>query len=260
MQFSQPVPLYVENFLGFPVGGAVPAGYYDRGKGQWIASDNGKIIQVIGIVEGLAELDTDGDGAPDDAATALGISDNERQQLAALYRPGQSLAPIPHFTPWDCNWPYRLPERPAPQLPEPQDTKQVDDPDCQGGVGNDRVPESNPGETLDIAGTALRLHYRSNRVPGRRDAYTVKVPLSTAHVSPSLKRIELVIQIATISRRRVSPLHLISTRRTPGTVWMHTDAPYKEPTSRLSRLVMSMTAFMGNRPRAHRASAPRPSQ
>src|SRR5688500_2470994 len=89
VQFSQPIPLYVENFLGFPVGGAVPAGYYDRVKGQWVASDNGKIIRVIGIVEGLAELDTDGDGAPDDAATqaALGISDGERQQLAALYRP-----------------------------------------------------------------------------------------------------------------------------------------------------------------------------
>ena len=30
VQFTQPVMVYVDNFLGFPVGGAVPAGYYDR--------------------------------------------------------------------------------------------------------------------------------------------------------------------------------------------------------------------------------------
>ena len=28
--FDQPVPFYVENFLNFPVGGAVPVGYYDN--------------------------------------------------------------------------------------------------------------------------------------------------------------------------------------------------------------------------------------
>ena len=29
---------YVENFLGFPVGGAVPTGYYDRDDGEWKAA------------------------------------------------------------------------------------------------------------------------------------------------------------------------------------------------------------------------------
>ena len=41
VRFSQPLPVYVENFLDFPVGSEVPTGYYDRQKGQWIASANG---------------------------------------------------------------------------------------------------------------------------------------------------------------------------------------------------------------------------
>ncbi|NQT83340.1 fibronectin type III domain-containing protein, partial [bacterium] len=41
VQFDKPLYFYVENFLGFPVGGAVPSGYYDREQGQWIASENG---------------------------------------------------------------------------------------------------------------------------------------------------------------------------------------------------------------------------
>ncbi|MDS4041712.1 MAG: PKD domain-containing protein, partial [Candidatus Competibacter sp.] len=39
---NQPIPFYVENFLGFPIGTAVPVGYYDRQKGQWIAAPNGR--------------------------------------------------------------------------------------------------------------------------------------------------------------------------------------------------------------------------
>ena len=31
VEFSQPIATYLENFLHFPVGAAVPAGYYDRG-------------------------------------------------------------------------------------------------------------------------------------------------------------------------------------------------------------------------------------
>ena len=33
VRFGKPVVTYVENFLDFPVGGAVPVGYFDRGRG-----------------------------------------------------------------------------------------------------------------------------------------------------------------------------------------------------------------------------------
>jgi hypothetical protein len=40
--------------LGFSVGRAVPAGYYDHAKAAWIASDNGRIIKIIGVTTGRA--------------------------------------------------------------------------------------------------------------------------------------------------------------------------------------------------------------
>src|SRR2546427_5661915 len=113
VRFNSPVPCYAENFVGFPIGSLVPTGFYDRGKGQWVASDNGRVIKVISIVSGLADLDLDGNGtaAGATALAALGITDAERQRLAALYTPGQSLwrVLLPHLTPWDCNFPYGPP-------------------------------------------------------------------------------------------------------------------------------------------------------
>ncbi len=40
--FSSPIPFYLENFVGFPVGSLVPTGFYDRDKGQWVASERAK--------------------------------------------------------------------------------------------------------------------------------------------------------------------------------------------------------------------------
>ena len=51
VSFAPALAFYVENFLGFPVGGAVPTGYYDRKRGEWVASPNGRVVRV---------LDTDG--------------------------------------------------------------------------------------------------------------------------------------------------------------------------------------------------------
>jgi hypothetical protein len=36
VDFSQPIPLYVDNFLDFPVGGIVPVGWYDYTKSAWV--------------------------------------------------------------------------------------------------------------------------------------------------------------------------------------------------------------------------------
>jgi len=59
----------------------------------WVPSDNGKVIKILAINNGSAELDTDGDGLADDAAklAALGITAQESAQLASLYTAGQTL-------------------------------------------------------------------------------------------------------------------------------------------------------------------------
>jgi len=69
VQFSTPLPLYVDNFLNFPIGTTVPTGVYDRQQAAWIPSRNGKVIQVLSTTGGSAQIDSNGDGVADDAAT-----------------------------------------------------------------------------------------------------------------------------------------------------------------------------------------------
>ena len=109
--FSQPVYFYLENFLDFPTGASVPMGYYDDDHAHWVPSDNGRVVEIVSISGGLADLDTDGDGVADNGAVitptkVLTMTTAERTRLADLYAAGQSLwrVPIPHFSIWDANW------------------------------------------------------------------------------------------------------------------------------------------------------------
>jgi len=198
--FSQPVLSYVENFLNFPVGMAVPAGYYDRAKGAWIPSNNGRVIKVLAINGGLADVDTDGDNAADDATqlAALGVTDAERTQLASLYTVGQSLwrVPVTHFTPWDYNWPFITPaDGKWPREPEAQNGAPIHKPNCDKGSIIE-CQNQILRETVGVTGTPFSLNYTSDRTPGRRAAYTLSIPLSDATVPASLKQIELEVTVA----------------------------------------------------------------
>ena len=200
MEFSQPVSFYVENFVGFSVGGPVPVGFYDRVTGQWIASTNGLVIAILSTTDGLAELDLTGTGAPASGAEyALhGISDFERQQLAELYTPGQTVwrVPIEHFSPFDCNWPVEPPEdAEGPDNPDP-DTDDKEDDDCREGRSTIDCINQVLGESIAIVGTGSTLNYRSDRVPGRKAPFKLKIRLSGASVPASLQRIDLKIKVA----------------------------------------------------------------
>ncbi len=205
VEFNEPVPFYVENFLGSPVGGIVPSGYYNEDEGLWIPSDNGRVIEILAVEGGLAVLDVEGSGQPADAEALdeLGITDAERQQLAALYSPGQSLwrVPLPHFTwPWDSNYGWGAPlDALAPLLDLLSwllDLLKDDCSPCEGGNSVIEMQNQVLGESVEIAGTPFSFHYRSDRVPGRTCAYTLDIPLSNESVPESLKRIELEIGIA----------------------------------------------------------------
>ncbi|MEO8134314.1 MAG: hypothetical protein ABI831_10085, partial [Betaproteobacteria bacterium] len=210
IQFNQPLPFYVENFLGFPVGSLVPLGFYDRVRGQWVAADNGRVIAVIGISNSMADLDLSGNGqvATPTALAALGITDSERERLALLYSPGQQLwrAAIPHFSPWDCNWPYGPPPDSDPPGgddcndtdtcpgPKPDDPPNGDpDGDCGSVIG---CETQTLGEAINVTGTPYSLHYQSSRVPGRRSTNMLKIRLSGATLPPGLLRIYMEISIA----------------------------------------------------------------
>ena len=234
VEFSLAPLLYVENFLRFPIGEAVPLGYHDRQRGQWIASESGRVVQIVGVSGGVADVDTDGDGTADN----LGLGVEEREQLALLYAAGTSLwrVAIPHFSAWDCNWPFAPPPDagpPPPDPPEPGDgpppREGPPDPegDGRGGGGpRRRGPREPPledddgppkgdeceregsvircqtqrlGESVPITGTAYRLQYQSDRVPGRRSARTFTISLRGATVPGSL--LEILVEVAVAGQR-----------------------------------------------------------
>ncbi|MEK7990382.1 MAG: hypothetical protein VSS52_005195, partial [Thiotrichaceae bacterium] len=104
VNFNQPVMLYVDNFFEFPEGIEIPMIWYNYEQSNWVESDDGRIIKIIGIENGFAVLDVDGNGqaATQVQLSELGITDAERQQLAIEYSVGKSLwrIPVTHFTPF----------------------------------------------------------------------------------------------------------------------------------------------------------------
>ncbi len=195
VRFNQPVIFYLENFVGFPVGLPVPSGYYDRQKAAWLPAPNGRVVRIISISSGLANLDTDGDGMVDNG-TSLGVSNAERQQLATLYTAGQTLwrVPFDHFTPWDCNWPYGPPDDAEPPPPIPTI---LDCPDPCARQGSVIEAETQTmGQEMLIAGTPFSLIYRSDRVSGNANRRTLEIPVSGATVPASLRSIDVSINVA----------------------------------------------------------------
>lgn len=194
---SQSVFVFVENFLKFPVGTPMPVGYFDNDKAAWVAAQNGLVIQLLPAAGELAQIDLDGTGkaAPAAALKKLGISDAERKQLAALYKPGQSLwrLKVDHFSTHDANQ-------------APGDAEGPDTPGCEDGGNKPCGPETTGsvidiynqvlGEDIRLVGVPFRLHYRSNRVAGHAAARAVRIPLSGAKIPKSLKRIDLEVQVA----------------------------------------------------------------
>jgi RHS repeat-associated protein len=204
IRFDRPVPVYLENFLGFPAGTVVPAGYYDRSRAFWLAAgQDGRVIQVLSVTGGIASLDLDGSGqaASSSALLALDISDAERQALASLYSAGQSLwrVPVTHFTPYDFNWalqPKQAGARtPKEASPKGGDQDKKDDPClCSGSI----LEAENQilGEVVGVSGTPFTLNYRSDRVPGRKIADTLDIPLSNGGLPNGVKRVELQVDVA----------------------------------------------------------------
>jgi RHS repeat-associated protein len=196
--FNQPVPFYVDNFLGFPAGETVPVGYYDSDRGTWIPGDSGTVIDVLASSGAMADIDVDGDGVADtgQALSDLGISDVERQKMATLYQAGDSLwrAQLNHLSTWDLNW-GRIPPDDA-SFPD-QDPPLTDDTSDQGCQVPGSIVECQNqvlGERIPVVGTPFTLNYRSSNVPGRSDY--LNIFLSGESVPESLLGIELVIEVA----------------------------------------------------------------
>jgi RHS repeat-associated protein len=196
---SQPALLYVENFLGFAVGTGMPVGIYEKEDANWSGVPNGIVLKVLAPQNGLAGVDTNGDDQPDnDTQLAMhGITELERQTLAALYAPGVGLwrSKVPHFSAVDCNRPFRLPiDALVPGLlaPQPEGVEEG----CNENGSIISCHNQGLGEDIPLAGTSLYLHYQSDRQVGRRTEYSTDITLSGETIPASLSSIKLEVRIA----------------------------------------------------------------
>ena len=183
--FSNTVYGYVTNFLKFPVGVVIPSGWYDYDSGEWIPSDSGLVIQILGTAtNGEAVVDVDGNGQPATAAelSTLGFTSAELTSLTRQYPAGTSLwrVPLKHFSTFDWNptgvavnqaglsggTPYKLPQ--TPQNPCK--------PGCIVGAAHQTL-----GEVIPLTGTSTTLQYDSADVQSTEAAgRTLVIPLTGA--------------------------------------------------------------------------------
>jgi hypothetical protein len=180
------------------------------GKKNRSGSNNGLVIKILSITNGLADLDVDGSGqaASATALSALGITDAERTVLAGLYTPGQSLwrVPVSHFTAWDFNWPFGPPAgAPAPAVSVNHPS--IDNSCRQSGsiIG---CESQTLGEKISITGTGLTLYYQNDREAGHTADGTIEIPLIGATVPAGLESVTLVVTVADIrksSKQWVNP-------------------------------------------------------
>ncbi|WP_139488508.1 fibronectin type III domain-containing protein [Brevibacillus dissolubilis] len=222
--FNQPVYIYVDNFMNFPTGMAMPHGYYNLTTGSWEAEPNGVVIKIVGITDGVAQIDVDGDNQPDgdDKFNRIKLSVEERTRLATLYKEGQSVWRVPthHFTAHDFNVnvsaalpedfidpPEDPPYTPANKDQKDQD-KDSDDKEKTESAEEAMCKQQQPGsiigcgdqslgQTIPIQGTGLNLTYDSKSNKGYQAKNTIIVPITNDREVPgSLLRIDAEVYVA----------------------------------------------------------------
>jgi RHS repeat-associated protein len=213
VRFEKPVIIWVDNFLGFDVGMAVPVGYYDRDRGVWAPADNGRVVKLLDTDgdETVDALDANGDGLPDDLNNN-GLFDDETAGLddPGRYCPGATFwrAPIIHFSPHDLNWaritiasltplaPHGPEGSIAPNPASEPDADQQNDAENDCREHHSSFVEERSRifhEEIPVPGTDITLHYAVNRVEEYR--YGIKVPASGETVPEGLKRIIAKVEV-----------------------------------------------------------------
>lgn len=207
VQFDRPASVYLDNFIGFPVGEIIPSGWFDRSKDAWVPSVDGRVVAIVNVEDGVANLDVTGLGVADDLLLSeLGITIAERRQLAELYQPGQSLwrVPVEHFSPWDFNKPWGFPAGATAPQSEADDSSNIPDPCLEDGSVIE-CENQVLGEVIPVAGTSLSLNYRSSRVEGFLADRRIRLKVSGGTVPSTLEHIVVNVSVAGKRTQKIFP-------------------------------------------------------
>jgi len=200
VEFNQALPVYVDNFLNFPVGEVVPSGWYDAETAKWIPSDNGMIVKILALdSDGKAMLDVEGNDqiATQEYLDLLNITNSELQLIAQTYPIGKSFwrVPVTHFTPFDFNWAINEPD--TSDEPPKRSMGKLETEDCEEECGSIvEVQSQILGESVKIAGTDFSLNYRSETVPDSNASRMLNIALTGGTISDDLRAMRLTINFA----------------------------------------------------------------
>ena len=105
------------------------------------------------------------------------------------YSPGQSLwrAQLPHFSSFDLNWGIGPPPGAVPPSANPRRDQLLPGTCRRSGSSSIECQNQVLNETIGVVGAPFDLTYQSERVPGRRAAYTVEIPLSDSQLPAGVR-------------------------------------------------------------------------
>jgi RHS repeat-associated protein len=196
VKFSNPVSVFVENFLELPVGSTVPLSYYDATSGQWEDGKRGAIIEILDVTDGEAVIDADGSGKAADSShlDELGITKSDLEQLAKQYDKGTQLqfGRVSHFSAYKAQVNVKAPK--GAIAPNPATLKAVVDQPTR--IGNLLVEPRAVIEDIPVSGTPYALTYQSNRTTAYVAGRTLDIPITFGTVPTGLKRATVRVTIA----------------------------------------------------------------
>ncbi|MBI2390456.1 MAG: hypothetical protein HYV09_12780 [Deltaproteobacteria bacterium] len=197
----------------FPVGTIIPNGIFETDVNRWAARDSGRVIALLGIKDGLAEIDADDKPGAEDATTLrtkYGITEEERRTLAMMmgtvadahgtvFKVGDEVwrVPIQHFSTPDLNKAVFAPvTASAPKVRKPGPTTE-DDPFCVTGSIIE-CENATLGERVPLNGAPFNLVYRSDRVEDNPLPYgaDLNVGPTDKKALDKLLRIDVTVDVA----------------------------------------------------------------
>ncbi|MFZ2629976.1 MAG: carboxypeptidase regulatory-like domain-containing protein, partial [Desulfosalsimonadaceae bacterium] len=186
--FNEPVIAWVDNFLGFTVGQAVPVGWYDRLSAKWIPCEDGVVVRLLdadndGTIDGL---DSDGDNQPDDLDNDGEVIDEVTGLAPGQLRAGMTYYrfPVNRTGPWACGWPYAPMETPVPALDPPScDLEFCPSEECE------LVQQD-----IGIPGTDFTIHYSEARTSAYQPLITI--PVTGESVPVQLEAVQVRMTVA----------------------------------------------------------------